>query len=240
MTNENLARSRSEARSLGVNRYFTGIPCRHGHVAERSIQGFCIECKKASDARNMKRPGKREDAIIRARAHYQENREHHLALGKERRIKQGEARREMQRAWYAANKEQIRQKRKAQRDDVQRAKESAYSAARYGRDPVYAMSKRLRSYIANSLAIFGKTGVARPGAKIVLGCTFEEFKVHIEKQFLRGMAWSNRKDWHIDHIVPVASASTQDEVLALFHHSNLRPMWANENITKSDQITHLI
>lgn len=240
MTNENFPRTRSEARQLGVNRYFTGVPCKQGHLAARTIQGTCIECKRIKDAEYLQRPGKREAAIFRARAHYQENRQHHLARGKERRIEQGEARREKQRAWYAANKEQIQQRRRVQRDDVQRAKERARRSAKYANNPIFAISARLRSYIANSLAIFGKTGVARPGAKIVLGCTFEEFKIHIEKQFLRGMSWANRSDWHIDHIVPLASASTPDEVLALFHHSNLRPMWANDNVSKSDQITHLI
>lgn len=238
--NEDLPRTRDDARKRGVNRYFTGVPCKNGHLSAKTIQGTCVECKRILDAKYMERPGKREAAILRARAHYKENREHHLAREKEKRIEQGEARREKQRAWYASNKKQIRERIKAQRNDEKRAKERAYRRIKYASDPVYAISCRLRSYIATSVAIFEKKGVSRPGAKIVLGCTFDEFNAHLEKQFLRGMSWDNRNDWHIDHIVPLSTASTQDEVLALFHYSNLRPMWANDNIKKSDQITHLI
>lgn len=240
MKNEDLPKTRGEAKALGVKRYFTGVPCKHGHLAARTIQGTCIECVRIWSAEYLERPGKREAAIQKARDHYQKNKERHLELGKQRRSEQGELRREKQRAWYAANKEAISQRRKNQRNDEKRAKEKAYRYEKYASDPVYAISRRLRSYIANSLAIFGKTGVARPGAKIVLGCTFEEFKIHIEKQFLRGMSWENRSDWHIDHIVPLASASTPNEILELFHYSNLRPMWASENMAKSDRITHLI
>lgn len=240
MTNENLPKSRSEAKALGIKRYFTGVPCKRGHLAPRTIQGTCLECARIWSAEYLDRPGKREAAIVKAREHYRQNRDRQLALGKKRRVEQGEVRREKQRAWYMANKEAVSQRRKSQRDDEKRDKERAYRYEKYASDPVYAVSARLRSYIANSMAIFGKNGTERPGAKIVLGCTFREFKVHLERQFLPGMSWENRKDWHIDHIVPLATAKTKDDVAALFHHSNLRPMWAAENRAKSDQITHLI
>lgn len=40
--------SRNEARSLGLPRYFTGVPCKHGHLDERTVcDGRCISCKNA-------------------------------------------------------------------------------------------------------------------------------------------------------------------------------------------------
>lgn len=36
--------SRQEAIRRGLDRYFTGIPCKHGHVSERTIRGACREC----------------------------------------------------------------------------------------------------------------------------------------------------------------------------------------------------
>jgi hypothetical protein len=50
------------------------------------------------------------------------------------------------------------------------------------------------------------------------------------------MNWSNRKEWHIDHIIPLSSAKTEEELLKLFHYTNLQPLWANDNIKKSNKI----
>ena len=57
---------------------------------------------------------------------------------------------------------------------------------------------------------------------------------HIQAQFLPGMTWENRREWHIDHIVPLASATTYDEVVGLFALSNLQPLWASDNVRKRD------
>ena len=35
-----------EARSLGLKRYFTGKPCKHGHICERHVTGGCMECAR--------------------------------------------------------------------------------------------------------------------------------------------------------------------------------------------------
>lgn len=74
----------------------------------------------------------------------------------------------------------------------------------------------------------------------ILGCSWDEFAAHIEKQFLPGMSWSNRAEWHIDHIVPLATAKTEADVLALNHFTNLRPLWVPDNLAKRDKQTHLI
>lgn len=75
----------------------------------------------------------------------------------------------------------------------------------------------------------------------ILGCDWIQFKEHIEKQFLSGMDWNLMgAKIHIDHITPISTAKTEDEVIALNHFTNLRPMWAVENLKKSNKITHLI
>ena len=63
---------------------------------------------------------------------------------------------------------------------------------------------------------------------------------HIERQFLRGMNWENRDKWHIDHIVPLATAKSEAEVLALNHFTNLRPIWSRDNLSKGAKQTHLL
>lgn len=73
-----------------------------------------------------------------------------------------------------------------------------------------------------------------------LGCSLEFFKEHIEKQFLKGMSWENRDEWHIDHIIPMATAKTEEDVIRLSHFTNLRPLWKRENLSKNKAVTHLI
>jgi hypothetical protein len=70
----------------------------------------------------------------------------------------------------------------------------------------------------------------------IVGCTPEQLKEHLEKQFINGMSWNNRGDWHIDHIIPLSSVKTEEELLKLFHYSNLQPLWAIDNIKKSNKI----
>jgi hypothetical protein len=73
-----------------------------------------------------------------------------------------------------------------------------------------------------------------------LGYTVEEFVRHIERQFLPGMGWHNMSEWQIDHIVPVAEAATERDVIALNQLPNLRPMWATENNAKKARRVSLL
>jgi len=43
--------SRSEAKALGQQKYFTGKPCKHGHVSERYVDGGCVLCSPARSAK---------------------------------------------------------------------------------------------------------------------------------------------------------------------------------------------
>ncbi len=53
-----------------------------------------------------------------------------------------------------------------------------------------------------------------------LGCDLKTAYKHIEKQFIEGMSWSNhgKKGWEIDHIIPVSSAKTPEDLIKLFHY----------------------
>ena len=46
MDTSTLPKSRAEAKATGAKHYFTGEPCKHGHVAPRKTKGACIECVK--------------------------------------------------------------------------------------------------------------------------------------------------------------------------------------------------
>ena len=73
----------------------------------------------------------------------------------------------------------------------------------------------------------------------LIGCSIEQLMEHIQKQFKPGMAWNNygKGGWHIDHIKPCAKFNLLDpeEQKKCFHFTNLQPLWALENILKSDK-----
>ena len=66
-----------------------------------------------------------------------------------------------------------------------------------------------------------------------------ELRDHLERQFVKGMSWENMHQWHIDHIVPKSSFSysspDEPDFLACWALSNLRPLWASENISKGSR-----
>jgi hypothetical protein len=72
----------------------------------------------------------------------------------------------------------------------------------------------------------------------LVGCTIQELCDHLEKQFTDGMSWSNRgvKGWHIDHKRPCSSfdLTDQKQLLECFHYTNLQPLWAVDNLKKSN------
>jgi len=58
MDTTNLPKTRSEAKAQGAKYYFTGEPCKHGHVAPRKTKGACVECLKVEWAEALtKRAG---------------------------------------------------------------------------------------------------------------------------------------------------------------------------------------
>ena len=73
-----------------------------------------------------------------------------------------------------------------------------------------------------------------------LGCTIEQLKQHLESKFQPEMSWDNwtTDGWHIDHIKPLASFDLTDknQLLEACHYTNLQPMWAKDNLSKSDKI----
>jgi hypothetical protein len=71
-----------------------------------------------------------------------------------------------------------------------------------------------------------------------LGCSIEDLKTWLEQQFQPGMSWNNYGEWHIDHIIPLSAVNTSDrsQLLKVCNWFNLRPLWAEENISRGNRI----
>ena len=77
----------------------------------------------------------------------------------------------------------------------------------------------------------------------ILWCTLrpqqflQEFKLYLESKFEDWMTWENRGmyngefnyGWDIDHIIPVSSAKTEEEILLLNYYTNLQPLCSKVN-----------
>lgn len=71
----------------------------------------------------------------------------------------------------------------------------------------------------------------------LLGIDYQTVLKHIEQQFTEGMEWGKiGKEIHIDHVIPLSSAKDLDELIALCHYSNLQPLWAEDNLRKSNKL----
>ena len=76
----------------------------------------------------------------------------------------------------------------------------------------------------------------------ILGYSRLDLVSHIDKQFTKGMSWGNYGEWHIDHIIPVShflsKGETDPKVINCL--TNLRPMWAKDNLKKGDRVENLL
>lgn len=74
----------------------------------------------------------------------------------------------------------------------------------------------------------------------LLGCSAQFLRIYIESKFLEGMAWDNygKHGWHVDHIIPCSSfdLTDLDQQKICFHYTNLQPLWAIDNLKKSNKI----
>jgi len=136
--------------------------------------------------------------------------------------------------WYYDNREEylLRCSIKNKTEEF-RKRSREYQKRRKTKDPLYRLRHSISSAISNSLKKYGYRKKSR--TREILGCSIEEFRAHIESQFLEGMSWENRGEWHLDHIMPVSMAKTEDEIIRLNHYKNFRPLWAKDNLSKSDK-----
>lgn len=130
--------------------------------------------------------------------------------------------------YYSLNKEKENKSRR-EHNHKNKDKMALRKRNREKTDLSYKIANRLRHRLYSAV----KGG----GSIDYLGCSIEEFKVHIESQFKENMTWDNWTNfgWHIDHIIPLASVdlSIQANLEKVCHFSNLRPLWWNENLGRN-------
>ncbi len=182
----------------------------------------------------------KEKIAINKKAHYELNKEEILEKAKTYRDKPEIKKKKAQAAkeYRDKNKEKIARKKKIDAALPENmASRNKNARSRRKTDPNYQIRGNLTNRINKAL----KDNTKSASTIKLLGCTIEEFKVHLESQFTEGMSWDNHSlsGWHIDHIKPCAkfNLSKPSEQLECFNFKNLQPLWAIDNLKKSDIYT---
>lgn len=102
-------------------------------------------------------------------------------------------------------------------------------------DNLFKLKRRIRTLILYSFS--AKKSNKNSETEIILGCSFQEFKKHLESKFESWMNWENygkyngslNFGWDIDHIIPISSATTEEELYKLNHYTNMQPLCSYTN-----------
>jgi len=136
--------------------------------------------------------------------------------------------------WQKENVEYVKVYRKSYKQN-NKEKRNTYEKHKKATDPKYKLGCSIRTIIIGSFKqnFFNKTSKTYQ----ILGCSLDEFKTYLESKFEPWMNWDNRGKyngelnygWDIDHIIPMDTAETIEDVIKLNHYTNLQPLCSKVN-----------
>ena len=187
------------------------------HKRNDSKDGLRNECKICTRKKiNSYRDLNKEKINTWNRESYYRNIEKHKKTKKIYRDKNKEKQKILKKIWNDNNKEKIKN----------------YTKDRKKYDIKFKLICNLRSRVKSFL---NSRNMTKKNTTLqIVGCTPEDLKKHLEKHFKDGMSWENYglNGWHIDHIIPLKNAKTENELFDLCHFTNLQPLWWYENLEK--------
>lgn len=181
--------------------------------------GVTAKCKNCSNEYNREMYAKHQEKRLEAKKEYgKKNKDGLKQRNRRQYLKNREARIEYAKQYAESNKDAIR------------GRARKYMINKYHSDTHLKikmnLSRRMRSF-------FSKDGDSTID---FIGCSIDELKLHLEKQFVDGMNWENygMYGWHVDHIRPCCSFDLTDkeQQRKCFHYTNLQPLWAKDNLAK--------
>lgn len=220
------------------------------HSRKDSKDGFrnnCKECKSLKDRKTylknqeqVKERSKkyhhenRDEILEKRRKYYQENKELYSQRASEYYLENREKILNRVQIYKDKHPESLRRWREQNKDHV-RKYNMRYKKRRMMEDPLFDFTIRIRKVVSSS---FRRRKIPKnSNASVIVGCDWEFFKKYIESQFKEGMTWDNHGEWHYDHIIPLSTATNEEEVIKLNHYTNFKPLWADENLKKSNNIS---
>ena len=205
--------SRKQAQAQGLRHYYNGRKCKRLHTPVRfTSTGQCPHCVKDMNDAVMRDPKKAE---------------------RRRMLNRGSAAKRVAEnsQWIVRRRAASAKHRKAFTQENGQSRNNWY----YQNNIQHRLGTLLRSRTHKKIALHG--GSKSVGTIELLGCTVVELTSRFEALFTPGMTWENMGEWHIDHIRPCASFDLTDpeQQRQCFHYTNLQPLWAEDNLRKSDK-----
>lgn len=192
-----------------INEFGLHATNRDGH------NGSCKDCVKISDSERKK-------------LYYQKNKEKKITISKNykksNKIKIAKYQQTYLKQYRVDNYETLKEKAKI------------YRKFRMDNEPLFKLKHKISSIIHKSFrnSSFNKSTKTND----ILGCSIEQFKLHLESKFEPWMNWENRGlykfkqlnyGWDIDHIIPLSTAKTEADMIRLNHYTNLQPLCSYTN-----------
>lgn len=202
----------------------------------RTTDGFVCHCKEC--IKDYKHQWYNNNKEIK-KEHDKEVRQLYKTINKDK-IKQQskeyhKKNKDKSKSYYQTNKDHIKLRQKQYRKDnwklIRQREKDAQIKKR--QNPLYKLKDSVRNRIRT--AIKSKGYLKHNKTLHILGCSFEEFKNYIESKFESWMTWNNHgnpkdkilepnKTWDIDHVIPISTAKTEEDVIKLNHYTNLQPL----------------
>lgn len=190
------------------------------------LQYNCIDCRKTN------RKEKADQYRETSRKYDQKNRERIYSQRAARKEANPEKSLAYHQKYYQKNKSEYKAYYEANKQEINK-KKTARDKYRKQIEINYKIAKNLRTRMYIAVRDDQKSGSAVKD----LGCTIEEFKLHIQIQWTEDMTWDNYGEWHLDHIKPLVSfnLSNRDEFLIAANFLNYQPLWAKDNLSKGSK-----
>lgn len=124
--------------------------------------------------------------------------------------------------------------RKSNREKLNR-KNNEYKKKRRKEDIGYRLKGSISARIRKSVERKSNSSME------LLGCDINFYKEYLKELFTEGMSWDNYGEWQIDHKIPVSSFNLNDktEVFRCFNYKNTQPLWAADNLRKSNRVENI-
>jgi hypothetical protein len=232
------------------------LPLCHFAKDRTSKDGRQLRCKSCNKA---DRDATREQRIKYLREYRQT---HKAQISEKRKIKYEkekgfltEARKEYFKRYAEENREQLREKKRIYREnnpEKERARHQRYYSEHISQirakernrkltDPLFRLKANVRTLVGHAFRSRGFSKTSRTFD--IVGCDADTLKYHLEKTFVENygiLPDYHEFELHIDHIVPLASASTEEEGMELNHFTNLQLLLATDNLTKSWKLQYSV
>jgi hypothetical protein len=201
---------------------------------------YCRSCER--EKRKQQYDLYREKIIKNGTNYYENNKDMILENRKDYYKKNQEQIKERSKTWRDNNKDKISEQKK-EYNKANRDRVNLYLRARYENDYSYAFKIKIKKIIQKN---FKKMNYTKKSKSLdILGCDFECFRLYIESKFEPWMNWDNyglyngefNYGWDLDHIIPISSATSEEQVLNLNHFSNFQPLCSkfNRDIKRNKQ-----